>query len=284
MKELVGSMSEWSGLLKDFFRQIDDGTMTREKLDAIVGNRVVYPKEITDDSVLADLIRQTSKFLFKRFGKRIKVDSLPTEFTLENLEKWAKYNLKPVFLPGEEILENRPFKKWVKPEKWFYEKLREGKIAKDSAVLKRGWYLADFTLSVDYNNGIQAYPNDPLAPIIERLRREGKVGKYDKTPLGSRFSIIPKDEWPLVLAELAKEFGFKPEQIRLERAVEFNAIGNLYDYNRGKFSTWEWFSDPFEVSSRLHGGSRDGGGLALVSSYWFDFRDGGVAGRPLVSF
>jgi len=32
MEKVVGSMSEWSGLLKDFFRQIDDGSVTREML------------------------------------------------------------------------------------------------------------------------------------------------------------------------------------------------------------------------------------------------------------
>ena len=31
-KAVVGSMSDWSGVLKDFFRKIDDGSMTREQV------------------------------------------------------------------------------------------------------------------------------------------------------------------------------------------------------------------------------------------------------------
>lgn len=38
-QEIVGSMSEWSGMLKDFFRQIDDGSITREKLQAFLEHR-----------------------------------------------------------------------------------------------------------------------------------------------------------------------------------------------------------------------------------------------------
>ena len=280
-KSIVGSMSEYSGLLKDFFRQIDDGTMTRGMLEAVVNHKVIYPKAV---EAVGDFARKTAKLLSKRFGKRIKVDSLPEWFTEENLAKAERFNLKPVFLPDEEIGENRSLKNWTKPKAWFYQNIREGKIAKDSAMLKRGWYLADFTASVDYDNGVQVYPNDPLSPIIERLRKEGKIGKYDKTPAGSRFAIVPKNEWPIVFAELVKELGFNPGQINLERAVEFNAIGNIYDPNRGKFDSWEWFSDFFEDSYRLYGGNRGHGGLAGVGCSSSGDRGGSVAGRPLVSF
>ena len=284
-KSAVGSMSDWSGLLKDLFRQIDDGTITRGKLEAVVNNKIVYPEDTPDleVAILRAMVRKTSKTLSRVFSKRIKVDPLPSEFTPENLEKWERYNLKPIFLPGEEIGEERILKDWVKPEKWFYQKIREGKIADDSAKLRRGWYLADVTPSVDYDNGIQVYPNDPFAPIIERLRTE-KIGKYDKTPLASRFAIAPKNEWPIVLTEIAKELGLRPEQMRLERAIEFNAISNLYDDNRGKFNSWEWFNDPFGDSYRLCGGCRGDGGLAGVDCYSAGSRGGAIAGRPLASF
>lgn len=35
-KSLAGSMSDWSGLLKDLFRQIDDGTITRDQMHKFV--------------------------------------------------------------------------------------------------------------------------------------------------------------------------------------------------------------------------------------------------------
>lgn len=285
MEKVVGSMSDWSGLLKDFFRQIHDGSITLEMLKALVEHRNPFAEAVQGAQSYADkLIAKTAKFLSRRFGKKIVVDLLPAWFTEENLARAAAFNLRPIFLPGEEIGLYRTLSRWVRPNDWFYDQIMEGKIANDGACLKRGWYLADFTVGADYDDDRQVFPNDPLAPIIVRLRQEGKIGKYDKTPLGSRFAIIPRDEWPLVLAELAKELGLAPSQIRLECAIEFNAIGNLYDKNRGQFNMWEWFADAFEDSFRLNGGHRGNGGLAAVDYSWVGDRDDRIAGRPLVSF
>ncbi len=194
------------------------------------------------------------------------------------------YQKQRIFFPDEEITEGRPLKNWIKPKHEFYEWIRDGKIASCSARLKRGWYLADFSIGVDYTDySTQVFFNDPLAPIIEKLRQAGKIGKYDKSPLGSRFGIILQ-EWPLIFAELAKELGFKPEQIRLERFIEFNAIGNLYDKNRGQFNMWEWFADLFEDSRWFYGGIHYRGGLADVNCDLVGIRIGNFAGRPLVSF
>ncbi len=282
MKNLVvGSMSEWSGMLKDFFRQIADGSITKERLEEFLAHRNPFEAAVV---LFEKLIKKAQRVLSKAFDKLIAVESVPAEFTEENLAKWAKYNLRPVYLPDEEISEDRPFRNWVKPEKWFYSQIGDGKISENATKLKKGWYLADFTLSADYNNGTQVFQNDPLAPLIIRLRREGRIGKYDSTPMGSRFAIT-NDEWRnVLLPELAKELGFKSEQVRLERVIEFNAIGNLYDKNRGKFNAWEWFDDRFEDSRRLCGGDRDVGGFAFVSYRWSVFRFDSVAGRPLVSF
>lgn len=274
-KTAVGSMSDWSGVLKDFWRQIDDGSHTLESVKAFNEHRVV--------SSLVALVGATQKKLQKFF--RVDIEPMPAEFTEENLAKWAEFNFKPVYLPMEEIGEDRKLKGWTKPEGWFYQKIKEGKISVDSTQLCKGWYLADFTVGTDYIDGAQVFLNDPLAPIITRLREEGKIGKYDNTPVGSRFAIT-NDEWRnVVCPAVAEALGFKPEQVRLERAAEFNAIGNIYDPNRGRFNMWEWFSDKFEDSYRLCGGFRDFGGLAGVGCGWSGGR-GGVdfAGRPLVSF
>ena len=39
MREIVGSMSEWSGVLKDLFRQIDDGSITLRHVQAFLQHR-----------------------------------------------------------------------------------------------------------------------------------------------------------------------------------------------------------------------------------------------------
>jgi hypothetical protein len=255
--------------------------LTLDHLQATAEHR--NPFEAKVPSVLEALVDVTQKKLQKFF--RVDIESLPSEFTEENLAKWAEFGFKPVYLPMEEIGENRKFKKnWTKPEKWFYQKIGEGKISADGAKLYRGWYLADFTVGVDYTDGTQVFPDDRFAPIIAKLREEGKIGKYDNTPLGSRFAIT-NDEWrDVVCPVIAEALGFKPQQVRLERAIEFNAIGNIYDPNRGKFNMWEWFSDKFADSRWLCGGGREHGGLAHVDCDWSGVRYDVIAGRPLVSF
>ena len=234
-------------------------------------------------SPLATLMETTAEKLRKFFGN-VELVPLPPEFTEVNLAKWSEFNLKPVFLPDEEIGPDRRLKGWTKPEHWFYDQIRENKLASDSATLHQGWYLADFTPGVDYTDGTQVFPDDPLAPIIVRLRQEKKVGQHDNTPPGSRFSIT-HDEWQtVVLPAIANHLGFNPGQVRLERAVEFNAIGNLYAPNRGKFNMWEWFHDHFEGSYRLSGGLLRYGGLAGIFYVMFCDRVGIITGRSLVSF
>jgi len=39
MKNIVGSMSDWSGVLKDLFRQVNDGSITLAQTQAFVEHR-----------------------------------------------------------------------------------------------------------------------------------------------------------------------------------------------------------------------------------------------------
>ncbi len=289
---LVGDIpSKWLGVLVDILQKMRSGHITLEHAERFA------KLDSTPFAVVAkDAKREIEKFAAKTarrlsavFKKRILVDPPPPEFTEENITRWATFNLEPVFLPGEDIGRERKLKGWTKLADWCYSRVEDGKIkpiAEDlpPTMLRRGWYLADFTVSVDYTNGSQVFVDDPLAPIIAKLREEKKIGKYDNTSMGSRFSIT-WDEWvnPL-LTYVASAYGLPRAQVRLERAIEFNAIGNLYDANRGKFNAWEWFYDQFEDSRRLCGGCRDVGGLAGVSYDSQMGRDSILASRPLVSF
>ncbi len=291
-KNLVGDVSgELLGTWADILLKMRSGHITLDHLKSFA------KMEATPFAVTAkNAKREIEKFAVKLtrklstvFKRRILIDPLPPEFTEENLALWAEFNMKPVFLPGEDIGESRVLKGWTKPERWFYDKVRDGEIKPihsdlPPTLLRRGWYLADFTVSADYTDGSQVFLNDPLAPIIVNLRQKKLVGCHNNTPDGSRFSITP-DEWQdVVLAHVASRLGVIRAQTRLERAIDFNAIGNLYDPNRGRFNALEWFEDHFGGSGRLYGGSRGCGGLANVFCSWHGYRLSDFAARPLVSF
>lgn len=289
---LVGDTSvELAGVVGDIMAKYRAGKITLDHLKRVAA------MEATPFAILAkDAKREIEKFAAKTarklstvLKKRIIVDPLPPEFTEENLALWATFNMKPVFLPQENIGANRPLKNWTKLSQFFYNNVRNGKIKPihpdlPPTLLRGCWHLADFTVSADYTDGSQVFVNDPLAPIIADLRSKKLVGRHNNTPDGSRFSITP-DEWQdVVLAHVASKLGVTRAQMRLERAIDFNAIGNLYDSNRGKFNALEWFEDRFEDSGRLCGGGRDCGGLACVYYSWCDCRFSSIAARPLVSF
>jgi hypothetical protein len=127
-----------------------------------------------------------------------------------------------------------------------------------------------------------------LGPIIERLRQEGKIAKYEYGTPASRFGVSGDDEWEdQIRPALAEFLGIKVARVRLERAIESNIIPQLYSYlprqRDGETDTWVWYEEYFEDGSyRLYGGSSDFGGLSRVyclwaGSHWF-YR----AFRPLV--
>lgn len=290
-KNLVGVVPDDNlGIAQEVIRRLREEERFAERLKLFLAGKYQLARGV---EITSRPFAKLEKRLSKVFSKPIMVDPYPPQFTPELLVKVAKYNLRPVFLPGEDITQDRPLKKWIKPEAWFYRMVRKGRVENyenlSPTTLRRGWYLADFTVGANFTNGIQVMINDPWALLIGRLREEGKIGKYDETPAGSRFSISPRDEWEILLTYMASvgevgELNFSRDQIHLERFIEFNAIGNLYDPNRGQFNMWEWFADRFRDSCRLIGGHRDSGGLASVGYYSDGDRFVFIAGRPLVSF
>lgn len=271
-------------LFEDFVVKLRKGVFTEDEVKRFLRRENPFAVPVPAD-FREQIVIKITRILSKRFGRKVAIDPLPEILTEENIRKAKKFNLNPVFSPGKEIFERRKPKNWVAIPEKFLQWERDGKIAAGSGIWPCGWYLADFSVGADYTDDIQVFHNDPLSPLIEELRKADKVGKYVKTPMGSRFAIVPDKEWPLVFAKLANELKFfTAKQVSLDSFAAFNAIGNIYDKNRGKFNMWEWFADSFGDSHRLHGGYRGRGGLAYVDHDWDGYRHDIISGRPLVSF
>ena len=278
-------------LLADITLKARSGAISADYLDLLAkGQLVPAPgvKMAESCDPLDMLVSKIERKLSRKLGRHVVPYQLPQIVTVENLEKWAAFNAQPIFLPELDLTEDaRLPKRWVRLGATFYQWLREGKIGEaipgvPPTRLRAGWYLADFSVGPDYTDGTQVFPSDPWTPLLERLRRENLVGKHDETPMGSRFAIT-HDEWTqVVLVHMASKLGFPAANVRLERASEFNAIGNLYDPNRGAHNMWVWLADPFGDSNRLIGGHRGNGGLASIDYSWRDDRSRSIAARPLV--
>ncbi len=221
------------------------------------------------------------QYLSKRLRKPVKVDPPPKEFTDQNLKLWSEMNFVPVFMPEMESEHEYDFD-GLKPSKWFFDRASAGSIAPvngiEPARIIRGWYLVDFTVCDVIGN----FSGDPLGRIIFELRKRGELGKLWDVPEDCRFALTPR-EWralacPAVAANLDIRSG-----CRLERYIEYFVIGNLFDFNRGRFGN-EWFADPFCDYGSLFGGYCRAGGLSYINSAHDGLRSRDIFARPLFCF
>lgn len=67
-KKVVGSMSEWSGVLKDFFRQIDDRSISLGEVQALLEHKNPFDR--------ADLISDWQDFYQEVFGVEVDISAL----------------------------------------------------------------------------------------------------------------------------------------------------------------------------------------------------------------
>lgn len=193
------------------------------------------------------------------------------------------------FLPDVALEQNSQFPGWqIKPENWFWQNIKEGKILGDPAKLPGMWILIDGTPKPNYDRGLQMYPNDPHAPILSDLRGLGKITVPDhvrNVPEASRFGVSLEEIKAEVVPRVAEELlGIDAGRIRVPKEIEFNVIGNLHHPEWGQTNTWEWLHDNFGDDDRLIGGSSDYGGLAHVDDYWPGHHYGLLGFRLLAEF
>ncbi|TAK95416.1 hypothetical protein EPO05_04320 [Patescibacteria group bacterium] len=237
------------------------------------------------------LIAKEQTTLSQFFGQSVDVPESPKAVTRELFKFWESIGFELHYLPQAEMTLDKNFPGWLKkPGKWFYDQIQGNNIAKDSATLKGEWVLVDGRPKPTYQNGDQMYANDPLSPILTKLRKKKSLLKSERDiedyrHKGSRFNVSNDElQSAPVKTALAELLRTTPGDLSLPRAIEWNVLGNLHHPEWGDTTTWEWFQDERKGGGRLSGGRSDVGGLSVVSSNSSGYRDGYLGFRPLVRF
>lgn len=267
--------------------------------DGIIG---VLPSPVsTGEDWIDQPVAKEAQCLKDRFGQSfdmtLLVDTLKS-YGREKIERWQGLDLAVGYLPLMVLAQKAKIRNWKRPEAWFWDQLREGKLYRRNADGKLGQItsvglegivvLYDTRPKPAYDNAKQMYANDEvyMAPIIRKLRKDRKIQSHQDVPDDSRF-YISSLEWDKHLRGAVAEFlGLPIEQVRLETEIEANLIPQIYrDTPRAKdgtTNTSEWREEYFrDESYRLIGGNSDYGGLAFVSYFDVDARWRNGAIRPL---
>lgn len=213
--------------------------------------------------------------------------------------EWQKLGLEVHFLPKIVLTQDTTLDAWkIRPENWYWQQLaarnllitdpKQGLVKARDVGLEGIVVLIDTRKKPNYDNGKQMFARDRdyMGRVIERLRKEGKLARYEYGLQTSRFGISSLEWEDHLKAALAKHLGLESTQLRLETAIEANIVPQLYtDMPRkddGTTSTWVWYDEFFESAlRRLIGGCSDDGGLADVDYDGSGTHWGGSAVRPL---
>ncbi|MBU2595684.1 hypothetical protein KJ713_02555 [Patescibacteria group bacterium] len=216
--------------------------------------------------------------------------------------EWLKLKLEPHFLPDVVFTPKSDFPGWkIRPNDRYWTQLAAGKLKRRNAEgklmtvkdarLEGAVVLIDTRLKPRYHqNGKQMFADDKrfMGSIIEDLRGDGKISRYEHGPQSSRCGVSPNEWQEHIRPKVAEKLKLEPNQIRLELFLEADVIPQLYKMPRvkdGTTDTWVWYEEHFGgLGRRLYGGGSDYGGLAGVDWGRSDDRWLSGAVRPLVVF
>jgi hypothetical protein len=202
----------------------------------------------------------------------------------ERVGQWAILGLQPHFLPKLILTQDSKFRGWkIKPEDWFWQQVAAGSIMRRNAadgleIVKEVGFdgvtvLIDTRCKPAYDGGRQSFgpvPDLLLGTLIEALRNEGKIARYEYGEQSSRFGVSSREWDEHVRPALEALPVFKDVAFRLEMTIEANCIPQMYKRmprkKDGQTNTWVWYEEFFGGESyRLYGGDSDYGGLAHVN-------------------
>jgi len=245
-----------------------------EDLSAITKSYIEIGYRVRGDFLnRSQLVEREHEALRAFFGKEVPVLTPPSELfeTLKvaEVEGFGKI-LKPVYFPAVKFEQADEYPGWkVKPEEWFWDEIKEGFLKKSAVRLGGYWGLFDESRRPNYNGGRQMFPEDPLAPVLAKARKEGRIAVPDLlnyVPEGSRFAVSSDEKDQTVFPQLAKILRLTKSVaiVRRPTEMEFNFAGNLRYPHLGEANTWEQLNDKWGGSFWLTGGNSEMGGLADV--------------------
>lgn len=201
-------------------------------------------------------------------------------------------NIVAIVAPNRDFSQNASYAGWkTRPNNWFYDQVRAGRIPGESTRIGGGIAIFDTTPKPDYTDGTQMY-DDPESyqALLSDLRRNGAIGITGWTrhiPETSRLGISADEYENVVFPALVEQIGVEGMvaerrlSIRLPKTIELNVYGNQFARYIGDTTGWEWNHDRFGRVFRLIGGVSDHGGLSHVSYAWSVRHRDGFAGRFL---
>ena len=260
-----------------------DTELAKKVVELIEGQKEVWLERILAREKACHIAFFGQEFDLTDFAATLK------KYGESKIRFWQKLRLEPGYLPPIPLSQSDGYQGWIRPEKWFYDMVAAGKIlrqiASELVSVKEVKFdgitvLIDTRLKPAYKDGKQMWADDgAFGSIIERLRKESRVARYEYGRQSSRFGVSA-DEWEAgIRPAWAEKLQLKPEQLRLETAEEANIIPQLYLYMPrkadGRTNTSVWYEQYFEGRGlRLYGGYSDHGGLANVyddaaGNHWY---------------
>lgn len=176
----------------------------------------------------------------------------------------------------------------VRPNPYFYDLIEEGLLPPEAMrLLGPMWAAMEGFPKPNYDNGRQLCGKDPLANILEDLRRKRNIEVPDlckHVPPFSRFAISALELEHYIHPLFAQNAKVEKKQVGNSYAA-FLYRGNTAHPEWGETNTFEWFpKDEFRGGNRLIGGDSALGGLGCVGDWHAGHHDDFVGFRLRVVF
>lgn len=235
-----------------------------------------------------ELLATQSEALDRFFGNEALPEPRKEHFEFIERTQEMGFSFKLFLEPNRIFTQDADFPGWlIRPNPYFWSLIKSGRLSSDAARLSLGWVALETVQKPPYDGGQQLYYDgiDPLGPVLEDLRKKGKIKIPDwckHVPSISRFGISPLEIEGTILNSAAELM--RARKVEQSPYMLFNFVGNLAYPEWGQTNTSEWFADKTGDGFRLLGGLSNRGGLACVVDWDPGLHNGHVGFRLLVRF